>query len=143
MATAFTATTAPVSVVNAARAGVVLAAKASFALSAALAINDTIAMVTIPAGHRIVDAVLVADDLDTNVAPEITLDVGIAGGDTDALFAASTVAQAGGLVRPTVKTAARDVATAADRVVQVLIKAAPATGATTGSIDLVVFYQAD
>lgn len=142
MATAYTATTTPVSTVVAARAGVVHAAKASFALSAALVINDTIDMLTVPAGHRILDAILASDDLDS-AGPTITLDVGIAGGDTDMLFAASTVAQAGGSERASAKTAFRDVATTADRTVQVLVKAAPTTGTTTGSIDLVVFYQAD
>lgn len=142
MATAYTATSVPTSTVVAARAGVVHAVKASFALSAALVKDDTIAMVTVPAGHRILDAILVSDDLDAD-GPTITLDVGIAGGDTDMLFAADTVAQGGGSSRPSAATAFRDVATPADRTVQVLVKAAPTSGATTGSIDLIVFYQAD
>ncbi len=124
------------------RVGEVSTVRAEFSLSAALVINDTIAMVKVPANHVITDMVLTTDDLDTNVAPAITLDVGIVGGDTDQFFAASTVAQAGGVERPSVKTAYRDVATASDRTVQVLVKAAPATGATEGKINLQVSYQA-
>lgn len=123
-------------------AGETITVFAQYALTAALALNDVIRMLTVPAGCIIADAVLVADDLDTGGAPAITLDVGIAGADTDQLFAASTVAQAGGVVRPTIATAFRDAATTADRTVQVLVKAGPATGATTGKIGLSVSYRA-
>lgn len=142
MATAYTVINefTPVPVPH--RAGEETAVRAEFSLSGALLINDTIDLVTIPAGHAVTDVVLFADDLDTNGAPAITLDVGIKGGDTDAFFAASTVAQAGGAVHPSVKTAFRDVATSADRVVQALVKAAPATSATTGKLGVLVRYMA-
>jgi hypothetical protein len=123
-------------------AGETITVFAEYSLTAALALNDVIQMLKVPAGCAIVDAVLVADDLDTGGAPAITLDVGIAGADTDQLFAASTVAQAGGVVRPTIATAFRDAATAADRTVQVLVKAGPATGAASGKIGLSVSYRA-
>ena len=142
MATAYTLIDEFTRVPTPHRAGEVTTVRAEFALSAALVINDTIDAVVVPAGHVVTDMVLTTDDLDTNGAPAVTLDVGIKGGDTDQFFAASTVAQAGGVVRPTVKTAFRDVATTSDRVVQILVKAAPATSATEGAITLLVSYQA-
>lgn len=142
MATAFTVLDDYTRVPTADRIGEIYTVRAEFNLAAALVVNDTIGLVTVPAGHVVTDLVLAADDLDSHGTPEITLDVGIKGGDTDQFFAASTVAQGGGVVRPTVVTAFRDVATAADRVVQVLVKAAPATGTTSGKITLLVSYQA-
>ena len=140
MATAFSVITDSTVVPTANRVGDTFTARGEFSLAAALVINDTIDLVTVPAGHFVTDAVLISDDLDTGTG--ITLDVGIKAGDTDQFFAASTVAQAGGVVRPTLATAFRDVATSANRVVQLLVKAGPTTGATSGKITLLVSYRA-
>ena len=142
MATAYTVLTDSTVIPTADRVGGETTVRAEYSLAAALVINDTIDMVTIPAGHFVTDMALVSDDLDTHVSPTITLDVGFKGVTADTFFAASTVAQAGGVARPTVVTAFRDVATSANRVVQAKVKAAPATGATTGKITLLVSYRA-
>lgn len=141
MATAYTALNDLTVTPTADRVGYCLTARSRYSLTGALVINDTIDMVTIPAGHFVTDMVLVSDDLDTHGTPTITLDVGIKGATADTFFAASTVAQGGGVARPTLATAFRDVATTADRVVQLKVKAAPATGATTGTVTLLVSYR--
>lgn len=128
--------------------GVIACETFEYSLAAALALNDIIEIGILPANARIVDGILDCDDLDTNGAPAITLDVGIMSGtvgDADTgrtvgteLFAASTVAQAGGMARTT--KGQRSVPTALDRSIGVKVAAAPATGATTGKIRLTVFY---
>jgi len=84
---------------------------------AAAAANDIFEMLPIPEDHILVDVILDADDLDSNVGPTITLSVGYlnagktdldvtnnVNGDGNAFIAASTVAQAGGVARPTTKS---------------------------------------
>lgn len=137
----------PVATAN--QAGVLACAVFEYNLKAALAANEVIEMGALPANATLVDAILDTDDLDTHAtAPTITLDVGLlsgtAGEDDDArtcgneVFAASTVAQAGGAVRVTKQL--RVAQTAADRGIGVKVAAAPAAGATTGKIRLTVFY---
>jgi len=131
----------------------VVAVRAEYSLAAALVINDLIEMVVLPANCVPVDFILDADDLDTGT-PTITFDVDLLAGtpgDTvlanrtiagAVIFAASTVAQAGGLVRPTLVTALRIAPDKAlDRSIGILVKAAPATGTTTGKIGLTMLYR--
>jgi len=132
----------------------VIAVRMEYSLAAALALNDVIEMGPLPADHVPVDCVLDADDLDTNGAPTITLSVGILNAGKTAIstaaadggaawIAASTVAQAGGLVRPTVSAITRVAPDAAnDRPMGVLVAAGPATGAATGKVGLTVMYRA-
>lgn len=129
-------------------AGEVLCETFTYALAAALVINDVIEIGILPANARIVDGIIDTDDLDSNGSPAVTLDVGIMSGvvgDADLartvgteLFAASTIGQAGGMARTT--KGQRSTPTALDRSIGVLVKAAPATSATTGTIRLTVFY---
>lgn len=132
-------------------------------LEAALALNDIIEMGDIPVDHIPVDCILDSDDLDTNATPLITLSVGVLNaGKTDldtsassggaAWIAASTVAQAGGLERPSTVAITRAAARASTptgdtpagaqlKAVGVKVAAAPATGATTGKVGLTLFYR--
>lgn len=109
---------------------------AEYDLAAALAQNDVIQMIKVPSGAIVIDVVLTADDLDTNVSPAIVLDVGD-GADTDRFIDGSTIAQAGGIERQNVKTGFLYEYTA-DDTIDVLVQAAPATGATTGKVKLAV-----
>ena len=74
----------------------------TYELTAALVVDDVIEMVRVPAGCTVTDVTLITDDLDTGTA--LTLDVGY-GGNDDYFIAASTVGQAGGLVRASAATA--------------------------------------
>ncbi len=110
-----------------------------YEIAAALVINDTIDLCKLPAGHIPVEFVFACDDLDTNGAPAIVLNIGIydsvgATTDADLFIAASTVAQAGGFARMD-NIAALDLAPADnDRIVRVTVATAPATGATSGTL---------
>lgn len=116
-------------------------------------LNNIIEMGPLPAGCELVDVILDSDDLDTGT-PAITLDVGIMNGDFGALldsvgsartcgaeiFSGSTVAQAGGIARPTLKTAVRIARSNVDRSIGVKIPVIPATAAA-GTIGLTVIYR--
>lgn len=76
------------------------------------AVNDVIEMFDLPVGHVIDDLVFVADDIDSNGTPTVSLAVGFInatdnGLDTAAanggaaLIAATNIGQAGGVARPT------------------------------------------
>ena len=112
----------------------------TYEITAALALNDVIQMVHVPDGATVVSTVLGTDDLDTNGSPTIVLDVGD-DGDTDRFVDGATVGQAGGI------TDTSDMAMTgfgytytADNTIDVLVQAAPATGATSGTITLAVSY---
>lgn len=64
--------------------------------TAAPATTDTINFGYLPAGARVMLAVLESTDMDTSGSPTLTINVGDSG-DVDRLFAASTVGQAGTL----------------------------------------------
>jgi len=132
-------------------AGTVCAARAEITLVAAdLTANKLIEMAILPAGCDFVDAILDADDLDTGAAPAVTLDAGIltgtAGVADDArvcgseIFTASNVAQAGGVARPTAKTASRIARSDTDRGIGLKIATAPAT-AQGGKLGLTILYR--
>jgi hypothetical protein len=108
----------------------------SYAITAALVINDVIQMVRVPAGATVLDVLLVVPDLDASTG--LTLDVGY-GGDPDYWIAASTAGQAAALVRATAATALPLAFTAEDTI-DILIHAAPTTSATTGTLYLTVYY---
>ena len=119
----------------------VLAVVGTYALGAALALNDVIQMVTVPAGATILDVLLAVTDLDTGGSPAIVLTVGD-GGDTDRFVTASTVGQAGGVARLNATTGAGYKYTAKDTI-DVLVSTGPATGATSGTVSLTVLYTMD
>lgn len=110
----------------------------TYEITAALALNDVIQMVRVPANATIVGVNLGTDDLDTNGSPAIVLDVGD-GSDTDRLIDGATVGQAGGYTSTMVMTGFGYQYTAEDTI-DVLVQVAPGTGATSGTISLAVFY---
>ena len=136
-------------------AGHVVAQRFTYAVNTTLnqlgTINNIIEIAPIPPGCRVVDMILDADDLDANGAPALTLSVGVMSGawgvDDDArtcgaeFFSASTVGQAGGVVRPTLQSAF-EVAEDDDwRSIGIKAAAAAATNAA-GTIGLTVYYEA-
>lgn len=133
--------------------GEVVAYRSQIALGTGdLTLNNIIEMGPIPANCLVTDVILDSDDLDT--ATSITLDVGVMSGTygnllddsgnartCDATFiSASTVAQAGGVVRPTLASAFRTARVATDQSIGVKIHAAPGTAAA-GTIGLTVYLR--
>lgn len=128
-------------------AGELVAQRFAFTWVAGIIVNDIIEMGQVPGGCRVVDCILDADDIDINGAPTVTFDVGIFTGEAGSndsarvcnavFFAASTVGQAGTTARPTLKTAFRDVATAAARGIGLKCTAVCATFAA-GEVGLTV-----
>jgi hypothetical protein len=108
-----------------------------FTVPAGLVINDVVEMVILPAGYVPVDASAYFEDTDSNGAPAMTLDLGLISGVAGAAdnartgaseaFAASTVAQAGGVARPTKKDWGLIAPTSADRGIGFKVVAAAAT----------------
>lgn len=116
--------------------------------AADLVANNVVDLGILPAGHAITEAILIADDLDTNGTPTITVDVGIMSGTIgDAvnartvgteLFSASNVAQAGTVsTAVTTKTVYTLAATGVDRSIGAKFVAGAATGAA-GRLRLLV-----
>jgi hypothetical protein len=130
--------------------GVVVTERFEFDLSGALTVGDIVEIGCIPARCRVTDVVLITDDLDTNVSPTLTLDVGVMSGEYglndgartsgNEFFAADTVGRAGGASRMTLRGGFLVAAAAADRGIGVKAAAGPATSATTGKITLLVSY---
>lgn len=137
--------------ITAAGAQDLVAVTETYTVAAALELNDVIEMMELPPGHVPVDCILDVTDLDTG-SPTLTLDVGtMAGtvGDTTLanrtltanMIAASTAGQAGGVARMAVMGSTRLAPSDNRRSIGVKVSAAPATGATSGSITLTVFYR--
>jgi hypothetical protein len=130
----------------------VVSIRLEYNLAAALVINDVLDLGFLPAGHVPVDCMLDSDDLDTNGTPTITLSVGVLNAGKTAIstaaadggaawILASTVAQAGGLVRPTIAAITRCASSETPRSVGVLVAAAPATGTAVGKVGLTFSYR--
>lgn len=77
-----------------AHAGGAMVAYASVAVDTSLAANDLLRFFYLPKNAKVVHAVLKSSDIDSNASPAVLFDVGDSG-DTDRLFANSTVGQAG------------------------------------------------
>lgn len=112
----------------------------TYTLTAALALNDVIQMCQLPPNATVFFTQLSSTDLDTNGSPTIVLDVGD-GDDTDRFIDGSTVGQTGGT--QVNNTVAPYRTYTAEDTIDVLVQAAPATGATSGTIKLVVGYTFD
>ena len=123
-------------------AGEVYAVRGSIALAAALALNDVIEMVKLPADCVPVDFTIDTDDLDSDASPALALSVGFTAGTAAEFRAAAAVGQAAGVVRMDSVLAPRVAPTTADRTVGLKVTTAPATGATTGTIGFTLFYRA-
>ena len=113
-------------------------AYAEYNLTAALALNDVVNMMWVPAGAIITNVRLGGDQLDTGGTPTLTLDVGDASSATR-FVSTSNVAQTGTVG----STAVNFYQYTADTRIQVKAHAAPATGATSGKIKLEVTYLLD
>jgi hypothetical protein len=111
---------------------------ATYAVTAALVVNDVIEMIPVPAGAVITRVTLGATDLDTGGSPAIVLDVGD-GTTTDRLIDGATVGQAGGSSSSLTSTAFGYTYASADTI-DVKVQVAPETGATSGTISLLVAY---
>jgi hypothetical protein len=114
----------------------------TYTLAAALALNDVIQMVKVPAGATILEAILSTTDLDTGGSPAIVLDLGD-GSDTDRFIDGATIGQAGGVARLGSGIATNTHANynyAAEDTIDVLVQVGPATGATSGTIALALAY---
>lgn len=107
--------------------------------AADIVLNDVIDLGVLPANHTVVDAILIPDDLDTNVSPTVALDVGIMSGVPgdevsvrtcgNEFFAATTAAQTGTLTRMTKKEGFLVKSSDKDRSIGVKFQAAAATAA--------------
>ena len=115
-----------------------------------LGVGDLLDIGIIPATSQVVNVVIDSDDLDTGGSPALTFDVGVLTGDPgttgsrtcgNEFFAATNVAQAGGVVRTSKKEAFRVAAAAKDTSVGVKITAAAATQTTSGKIGVSVFIK--
>jgi hypothetical protein len=118
-------------------AGSVLVMTATVSCTAAPSTSDTLNFFTMPKNSRVHFAVLKADDMDTNVSPTITLNIGDSG-SASRLFAASTVAQAGTL-STAIAAGGEEYQYAADTVITGTAANNAATGAA-GTVTLTVFY---
>lgn len=114
-------------------------AYSSYTLTAALAINDIVEMLRLPPRARVTGVMLKVTDLDTGGSPAILLTVGDSG-DTDRLIASSNIGQAGGVSTTLAATGAFWQNGSTETVVSVYVPTGPATGATTGTIELSVDY---
>lgn len=112
---------------------------ASYALTAALVVDDVIQMVKIPKGARIVNVILSSTDLDTDGTPAIILDVGD-GTVTDRFIDGATIAQAGGVQHLNEPGGTGYVYTD-DDTIDVKVQVAPDVGTTSGTIGLTVDYD--
>lgn len=108
------------------------------ALTAAVTTADVIQFGYVPQYARIIDATLMATDMDTGT-PALAFNVGDAG-DVDRLFAASTVGQAGTVARMSVTTGfGYRYDTAGGTLITGAVSTNPATG-VAGTLTLFLTY---
>lgn len=118
-------------------AGAVLCAFATVTCGAAPSTSDTINFFDLPAGARVLLAVLESSDMDTDVSPTLTLNVGDSGSATR-YFSASTVGQAGTL-STAIATAGHGYKTT--QVTRITgVAQANATAGAAGTLTLTMFY---
>lgn len=115
------------------------AARGTYTITAALALNDTIQLFDIPMRSRIVGGYVKSDDLDTG-GTGLRIDVGDAG-DIDRYFVggAGTPGPVAGVTNDVAATGLDYFVAAKTRVVAT-VSTGPTTGATTGTFTVVLFY---
>jgi hypothetical protein len=118
-------------------AGAVLSAFATVPCTAAPSTADTLNFFDLPAGARVLFAVIEATDMDTNVSPALTLNIGDSG-SAARFFAATNVAQAGTLSTAITVTGQGHKYTQKTRITGVA--ANNAATAAAGSVTLTFFY---
>lgn len=116
-------------------AGAVVAHRFFHDFASAPALNDILELAVIPAGARVVDMIVDCDDMDSGTA--LLFDIGIMSGAWQEnsgsrtvgaeFFSGLNLGQAGGIARPSLKTAVRTVRTGADRSIGVKIATAAGT----------------
>lgn len=121
-------------------AGNLKVARASVSCTAAPSTSDTINFFYLPKNARVHLAVLESTDMDTNVSPSLTLNVGDSG-DAGRYFAASTVGQAGTL-STAIATTGGDYITTDKTLITGVANANAATGAA-GTLYLTMFYSVE
>lgn len=110
-----------------------------YTLTAALAVDDYIEMVKVGRGFVVTGFELLVPDLDSNGSPAITLSLGFGQGASKNIFLdGSTIGQAGGRTDAILIGGILYEFTA-DDTIDIHVKAGPATGATSGTIKLVVY----
>jgi hypothetical protein len=122
---------------------------AEYAIGAALVINDVVQMCNVFAGETVLGVTITSTDLDTGGSPALVLDVGYGGasaGTADDMINGSLIGRAGGASS---SFAVGDATTgdgavapktfAADETIDIHVKAAPATGATTGTLTMTLY----
>jgi hypothetical protein len=110
----------------------------TYEITAALVINDVFQMVKVPKGAVILDVTLWTDDLESSGTASV-LAVGD-GGAAARFITTSAVGQAGGRQAMNVINGVGYAYTVEDTI-DVSVTTAPTTGATSGTITLVVIYQ--
>jgi hypothetical protein len=113
---------------------------ATVTCTAAPSTADTINFFDLPPSARILYAMLIASDMDTNGSPALALNVGDSG-SASRLFSASTVGQAGTASAATATTGLGYLTTAKTRITGVASTNA-ATGAA-GTVTLIVLYSVE
>jgi hypothetical protein len=113
-------------------------ASSTYTITAALVANDVIQGPLIQAGSVIVDVMVVVSDLDTGGSPALTLDVGY-GTDPDYFAVAATTGQTGGVIRASAATAL-PLVLATNDTIDAKVATGPATGATSGTVTITVFF---
>lgn len=147
MATAYTSNRATSTQAAKSRTGVVFD-DCTFALSAALVINDTVKLFKIPKGAKVLDFKIAFPILDSNVSPACVVDVGdsasattyVSGSTKGSHFSAAYIMS---MVVDGVPASFRTSYSSADDYLQIKIATAPATGETTGTINASIQYQMD
>lgn len=124
----------PVPTLNDGLAGVI---PFEYTTTASLAANDIIDLGPIEPGVSPLDVMLIAQDLDTNGTPTITLSVGILNAAKDdidgtAWIVESTVGQAGGVARATTNTCYLSGSSTSERRLGIKVVAGAATGTGAG-----------
>lgn len=125
--------------------GNLIGVTSTFTLTAALTSGQVIQMIPVPKGARVyspTSIIMSATDIDTGATPAITLHLGD-GDDTDRYITASTIGQTSGIVAASLTTAAFNKQYTADDTIDVLVAAAPSTGATIGTITVQAMYEAE
>lgn len=115
-------------------------------LPAALAANDLIALMKVPAGVRVVDFDIIAPQLDSNGSPTLAHSIGVenvGGTDLGTVFEAGLTfgrTANGSISRCTTAVAALDAGYTAERTVSLKTTTAAATAALAGKTILVLLH---
>lgn len=122
-------------------AGQPVVAYASFTFPVAIAASDTVKLLPIPAGARVLDLIVKSTDMDTDGTPALTLNVGDSASATQYL-SASTIGQAGGIAQLAIGATAKLKKYTTDDYLSVAVATAPDVGAV-GTIEAWLTYCFD